>query len=253
MPEPSPQPASLSAALRVALCDDEPAAIEANAACVARCSRACGVPVEVATYTQGGQLLYDVEDDAAHFDLFLLDIEMPGVDGMELAARLRRRLPDAKAIFVTSHDEYAIDAFELSIFRYVPKGEPGPRLVHAVTDALKLLAVGLDRAYTVRRGGSLERIAYRDIAYIDRAGKDSAIHCDGGRTVRVRKSLQRVFDELGSDEFAFIDRGVVVNLAKVARVKGPSAVLVSGEELPVSRSHARGLRERLADFWGSRI
>ena len=54
-------------------------------------------------------------------DVLTLDIEMPGISGMEIPQQLKGFLPNVRIIFVTSHTEYAIDAFELSIFRYVPK------------------------------------------------------------------------------------------------------------------------------------
>lgn len=79
-------------------------------------------------------LLYEAED-GKRFDLLLLDIEMPGMDGLELASRLRQLLPDALLIFITSHVEFALDAYELSTFRYIPKNNMDGRLEHALLDA----------------------------------------------------------------------------------------------------------------------
>ena len=92
-----------------------------------------------------GQLLYDVEE-GAHFDLLLLDIEMPEKDGMCLAASLRRHLPMALIIFITSHTQYAVKAYELSVFRYIPKSEMET-----------CLPLGLNRASATAReyGGQL--------------------------------------------------------------------------------------------------
>ena len=56
---------------------------------------------------------------ATFFDLILLDIEMPGVTGMEIAEKIKPFLPNVKIIFITSHVEYAIDAFEF-IFSFTP-------------------------------------------------------------------------------------------------------------------------------------
>ena len=85
------------------------------------CLRQYGSIGEIAAYTSSDNLLYDITEDSFFFDLILLDIEMPGSTGMETAEKIKPFLPNVKIIFITSHIEYAIDAFELSIFRYVPK------------------------------------------------------------------------------------------------------------------------------------
>ncbi|MDO5345762.1 MAG: response regulator [Lachnospiraceae bacterium] len=65
---------------------------------------------------------YDLQD-GIYYDLLLLDIEMPGVDGMELAEHIHDDMAAARIIFITSHLEYAIEAYEFSVFRYIPKNK----------------------------------------------------------------------------------------------------------------------------------
>lgn len=127
--------------LRIAVCDDEEEAVRQHAGVAGECLRACGCPGEIARYTRSDQLLADIEDDGFFFDLILLDIEMPGLNGMELAERIKLRLPHVRIIFITSHLEYAIDAFELAIFRYVPKGDIARRLPAAICDAVRLIVL----------------------------------------------------------------------------------------------------------------
>ena len=65
-------------------------------------------------------LQYDIEE-GQYYDLILSDIEMPQIDGMDLAAYMKRYLPDVLIIFITSHLKYAVDAFELSVSIYTQK------------------------------------------------------------------------------------------------------------------------------------
>ncbi|MEY8533208.1 response regulator [Blautia pseudococcoides] len=92
-------------------------------------------------YTRSQKLLCHITEDGSHYDLILLDIEMAETDGMELAEKIKPFLPDVKIIFITSHLEYAIDAYELSIFRYVPKNDIEKRLTAAITDAVRLFLI----------------------------------------------------------------------------------------------------------------
>lgn len=107
--------------LQIAVCDDEESAVQAHREMAERCLQQCGAAGKITVYTSSSSLLCDITEDQFYYDLILLDIEMPERTGMELAEKIKPFLPNVKIIFITSHIEYAIDAFELSIFRYVPK------------------------------------------------------------------------------------------------------------------------------------
>ena len=107
--------------IKIAICDDEEKVVALHERIVKACLQSQGIGYEITTYTQSRNLLCDITDDGFFYDLILLDIEMPGTSGMEIPQQLKGFLPNVRIIFVTSHTEYAIDAFELSIFRYVPK------------------------------------------------------------------------------------------------------------------------------------
>ena len=177
---------------------------------------------------------------------------MPGTDGMEMAEKIRPYLPDVKIIFITSHIEYAIDAYELSVFRYVPKNDLDRRLPAAILDAVKLLELEADRVYTIRTNSRLERIPYKSIYYIERDGKNAAIVTAAGVS-KVRRTLAQIHEELDAEEFIYIDRGCIVNLIHIAQVKGNTAVLKDGSVLPVSRSHLQSVKEEINRYWGSHI
>lgn len=238
--------------LHIAVCDDDMSAVQSHRLIAEDCLRQCGSAGEIVTYTDSDNLLYDITEDKFFFDLILLDIEMPGSSGMELAEKIKPCLPDVKIIFITSHIEYAIDAFELSIFRYVPKEDTGKRLPAAIVDAVKLIALQDGRTYTIRTNSRLEKIPYKEIYYIERDGKNASITTADGIS-RVRKSLQQVYAELDAEEFIYIDRGCIANMIHIMQVKDGMVVLKNGVSLPVSRSHLREVKEQINTYWGTHI
>ena len=125
--------------LHIAVCDDDRNAVQTHKQIAKCCLAQCKSAGEISVYTDSANLLYDITEDGFFFDLILLDIEMPGGSGMELAQKIKPYLPHGKIIFITSHIEYAIDAFELAIFRYVPKDDIDTRLPAAIMDAVKLI------------------------------------------------------------------------------------------------------------------
>jgi len=238
--------------LHIAVCDDDMRAVRAHKLIAEDCLRQCKSAGEITVYTNSGNLLYDITEDKFFFDLILLDIEMPGNSGMELAEKIKPFLPNVKIIFITSHIEYAIDAFELAIFRYVPKDDTDKRLPAAILDAVNLLKLEDGKAYTIQTNSRLEKIPYKEIYYIERNGKNASITAAGGIS-RVRKSLQKVYEELGAEEFIYIDRGCIVNMIHIMQVKDGMAVLKNGVSLPISRSHLQEVKEQINTYWGTHI
>ena len=240
------------AVVKIAICDDEEKSVALHERIVKECLQSVGIGCEITTYTQSRNLLYDITDDAFFYDLILLDIEMPGISGMEMPQKIKGYLPNVRIIFVTSHTEYAIDAFELSIFRYVPKNNLETKLPAAVIDAAKLVELEAGQEYTIQTANRMEKIPYKDIFYIQRDGKNVSIVSRAG-TSKVRKSLQQVFDELNAPEFIFIDRGYIVNIVQIMKISDSIAVLKNGEQLPISRSHLQEVKQQINQFWGAHI
>lgn len=238
--------------VKIAICDDEKETVLLHERVVQKSLQACGIGFEVATYTNSDNLLYDIAEDGFFYDLLLLDIEMPTVTGMELSQRIKPHLPNVKIVFVTSHIEYAIDAFELSIFRYVPKLDLEKRLGAAIVDAAKLIELEAGQEYIIQTNHRLEKIPFPDIFYIQRDGKNASIQWKNG-TSKVRKSLQQVYEELNSPEFIYIDRGFIVNIIQIMKISDGMAVLKNGQELPISRAHLPDVKLQINRFWGAHI
>lgn len=238
--------------LRIAVCDDENQMVQSHVKSLEEGLQEVGIGGEIVPYTSSENLLYDIVEDKFHFDLLLLDIEMPGCTGMEVAERVKPYLPNVKIIFITSHIEYAIDAFELSIFRYVPKSDIAKRLPGAIRDVLKLLEIEDGKVYTIQNRSRLEKIPYREILNIERDGKNALIYTEENE-YKVRKSLQQVYSELESEEFIYIDRGCIVNMIHVMQIKEGMAILKNGASLPVSRSHLQEVKEEINTYWGKHI
>ncbi len=238
--------------LHIAICDDDKTAVQAHKEITELCLRQCENVGEITIYTLSDNLLYDIVEDDFFFDLILLDIEMPGNTGMEIAKKIKPYLPNVKIIFITSHIEYAIDAFELSIFRYVPKDDTKKRLPAAIQDAVNLIELEAGKAYMIRTNSRLEKIPYKDIFYIERDGKNASIITANGIS-KVRKSLHQIYDELGGDEFIYIDRGCIINIIHIMQIRDSTVLLQNNKTLPISRSHLQQVKEQINKYWGTHI
>jgi two-component system response regulator LytT len=191
---------------------------------------------------------------AVHYDVVFLDVEMPGLTGLD-AARLVREQPQPPAVvFVTAHEQYAVDAFAVEAFDYLLKPVDPERLARVVErlDGRDAAAEGKPvEKIPVVAGGRTELIDYDAIHYVQADGDYSRVHTYD-RSYLCTASLGELEETLPGNRFSRIHRSYLVNLAKVAAVKraGPDRIRLALDdaghtELDVARRQSRQLRERL--------
>ena len=236
----------------IAICDDNGKTVEILKNRVIAFLKENNILADISVYTQSRVLQYDIEE-GKHYDLILSDIEMPYIDGMNLAAYMKRYLPEVLIIFITSHLKYAVDAFELSIFRYIPKNALNVKLPYALKDAINMINIQADEYYTIEMPSRIEKIPYHKILYIQREGKNSVITLTDNSITKVRKSLTQVFKEFKSEDFIYVDRGDIVNLAHIMGIKDGIVELKNGIRLPASHSKLEQIKTKLSEFWGKQI
>ncbi|ANU44950.1 DNA-binding response regulator [Enterocloster clostridioformis] len=236
----------------IAICDDNEKLVHILTKRVKTYLRENNVLADLEVYTQSRLLQYDIQE-RKYFDLILSDIEMPNIDGMKLAAYIKQYLPDVLIIFITSYLKYAVDAFELSIFRYIPKNAIESRLPQALEDAINMINIQANDYYMIQMPSRIEKIPYKKILYIQREGKNSVITLTDGSITKVRKSLVQVFKEFKTEDFIYVDRGDIVNLAHVMGIKNGIVELKNGIRLPASHAKLEEIKSKLSDFWGEQI
>lgn len=106
--------------IQIAICDDSDVTLQHLNQAVTTILQSNQEVADITLYSNSENLSYDIKE-GHFFDLILTDIEMPHINGMELAATIRTHLPGALIIFITAYTKYALDAFELSAFRYIDK------------------------------------------------------------------------------------------------------------------------------------
>lgn len=236
----------------IAICEDEKKTLEELEDRVKKFLEKNMIMAEIEVYSQSRMLLYDIQE-GKYFDLILSDIEMPSIDGMMLVEQIKKYLSEVLIIFITSHLKYAIDAFELSIFRYVPKDSISTRLPGALRNAIKTINLQKDDFYVIETLSRFEKIPYKNIIYIQRQGKNSIFYLNGNTSTRIRKSLAQLYDELIQDDFAYIDRGTIVNLAHILTIADGNVKMSNGEYLYSSQTKIDEIKNKMNAFWRKKL
>jgi DNA-binding LytR/AlgR family response regulator len=234
--------------LRALVVDDERPALDELAYLLAEDDR-IGEVLTSDSATESLRILRAVE-----VDVVFLDIQMPGLTGLELAQVLSRFKDPPPIVFVTAHEGHAVEAFDVHAVDYVLKPVRADRLAEAVRRVVGVVDGGHDRGVgdaqvAVERGGITRFLHRADITHVEAQGDYARLHTADGSYL-VRTPLTTLEEEWAGAGFVRVHRSLLVSLAHVREVRmdgGRCAVVVGDPpvELGVSRRHTRELRELL--------
>lgn len=234
--------------ISIVICDDELAMGKRIESTVQSLLLKKGIPCTMQCFSDSKLLLYEIEDGTC-YDLLLLDIEMPELDGISLTNRIKKYLPNCLIIFITSYDKYVYDSFKVQPFRFIPKRSMEQRLPEAISEAVSWIEKNVHRFYEIENQQGMERIPIGEIAYIWHREKYAYIEKMNGECAKVRKTLKQVFSELPTGNFIWIDRGCICNLSQIMKVSGGDVYLTNGVNLAVSRERLTEVKEKISGFW----
>jgi len=238
--------------LEVLVVDDEDPALEDLAYLLRQHPRIASV----VTASDATEALRHLRDGS--FAAVFLDIRMPGLDGLELARVLSRFARPPEIVFVTAFEQHAVEAFELQAVDYLLKPVRPERL----SDAIRRLGVPARAAggndgdeeedlerIAVDTGGRTRMVDRDSIRYVEASGDYVRLHTDDGAFL-VRMPISALEEAWRDAGFVRVHRRYLIAIRHVSELRtrpgGGYDLVVAGDELPVSRRHARELRDRLS-------
>lgn len=192
----------------------------------------------------GGSSLYEAFIKEP-FDLVFLDIEMPGIDGITLAKRLRALSENVHIVFLTSHIEYALEGYEVNALRYLVK----PVDINKLGEVLKYIQdkKNNSRQIMIKQEGEDIVIDLSDVIYIESMDKNVRIVTSKKEYI-TRYNISDYEEELKNNGFFRIHRSYLISLSKVKKIVKNDVVMDGDSSLPVSRSNVKALKEALYSY-----
>lgn len=204
---------------------------------------------EIAKYSSGEELL---QSNLKDIDILLLDIQMGQLNGMDTARKIREVDNKMEIIFITSLIDYVQEGYEVRAYRYLLKPIELDELKKHLLACINDIEKNKNHYILIKNKSNTYKIYSNEITYIEVQKKNMLIHTIN-KDFDVRYSLEKVEKDLNLDKFVRCHKSFLVNLTYVENIKSNTAILDSGEEIPVSRYRYKEVKEQFLRFIGDEI
>lgn len=235
--------------IKLAICDDSPAVIEQIEAYLEQIQ---DLRFNYEVFFSAEEL-YDYKiTQQIDFDIYLLDIELGTMSGLELAKKIRQVSPYALIIFLTSYTRYVLEVFEVITFDFIEKPlsyERFKMILHKASDFLRLTKV--DFIFSYRKNSY--SIPCQRIIYIEKTGRKAHIYTNYGSTYQCNITLDEIWTQLNPKTFASIHTSCIVNLNEILEVVCDKLTLKNGKVLYVARNYRQEIKHRHLQYLKERL
>ena len=234
----------------IALVEDEPEAADVLASFVARYADEKGLEL---TVTRFGNAM-DFEMTHQHFDLVFMDIQMPGINGMEAAQLMRTYDSETPIIFVTNLAQYAVKGYEVDALDFIVKPVTYFNFRMRMDKAMRRIRRNGSRSIAIGTRDGMRVVALSDIEYVEVSKHDLSYHLVGEEEpFVVYGSLVAFEQEVEGGPFVRISNSCLVNMNRIRAVRGGELVMHGGKVLYFSRSRKREAVATITGFLGGSI
>lgn len=201
-------------------------------------------PVEI--FSSGEELLSFLSREKRRFSLYLMDISLPGISGIETAAAIRERDPYALIIFITDYKEYVYEVFETLPYRFITKPIDKDIFHKAISDAVNYIT---DRGELFHF--HVDRIQYQipfqEIIYFESNLRRITLHT-GKEAFSFYGRLRDLSEHLNPMLFVRTHASYLVNMEYIRSIRDAEVLLSTGEHIPVSRKYRPSVRDKHLEY-----
>lgn len=216
---------------RIAICEDDANTAQSLRQKVLAWAGQFGCSCETDVFSSAESFLFQCGGKNL-YDILLLDVEMRGASGIDLAKRIREDDRRAEIIFTTSHFEFIGQGYEVDALHYLIKPVTDAMLIPVLSKAAEKLSAA-PRSILVICGGETVKLTEDRITYVEAFAHYIAIHTRE-KTYTVKESISAFAGRL-SENFFRIHRSYIVSLPTIVRISRTEVVLADGTVLPLSR------------------
>lgn len=207
-----------------------------------------GLPLDLKVFRDGSHITFDYKPV---YDIIFMDIEMPGMDGMTAAEKIRKVHPDVTLIFVTNMAQYAVQGYKVRARSYLLKPVNYYSFAFELEEAVDALSLRQEDYLLVTGEEGFLKLGIGSVCYVESQLHHAYIHTRD-EVIQIRESMKNLESRLSKFYFCRCHVSYLVNLAYVSGVYG-NTVKVGKDEVPVSRQKRSTFMEALTHYIGGNL
>lgn len=231
--------------MRIAVVDDNVAEREQVQQNLKRYFAESGRTCEIAVFADGASFLKDYH---FAFDFIILDIDMPGISGMEAAKQLRKKDPHVTLMFVTNMPQYAIEAYSVEAMDYLLKPISYPDFHLKMQKAERYIARNADMPMAIRTAEGTVQLMISSILYVESRQHYLYYHTKQN-TYKSRGKLSDIESAYVPFHFARSSESFLVNLVHLEALE-KNDIVIGNERLPISRRYRSNFLTAFTKYMG---
>ena len=235
--------------LKIAICDDEKKFCDSAERMLNLYMEDTGLQFQVDVFNVPSELV-DMTEKGTIYDIYLLDIYMPGVTGMSIATELRSRGVKSPIIFLTSSTDHALQAFGVDATHYLLKPYTKDNFYVGMDKAMQSITSHKNDSVVLKVDNDYRSILVSKLIYCEAEDKYQRLYLENGERLLVRISGAELYKQLSQfDSFYRCGRAHIVNLNHISRVTQDGVSFKSGMDLSLPHTVQAGLRKAFFDYF----
>lgn len=233
--------------MRIAVCDDDERESAGLSRMITEYQFSRGVSFDCLFFHNGTELLCGGK--GGEYDLVLLDVLMPGVNGIQIAQELRQLDKKVKIIFISSSPEFAVESYDVGAYHYLLKPVDKDLFFRLLDRVRSELFMQKEQGFVLKNREGVVGISFAGLEYVEVINKTVAFHLADGVVYETAAALAD-FDEtlLSRPEFFKVHRSYIMNLDYIRTISGSCVETKNGYRIPVSRQRRSQVREAYIRF-----
>ena len=235
--------------LKIAICDDEKKFCDSAERMLNLYMEDKGLQFQVDVFNVPSELV-DMTEKGTIYDIYLLDIYMPGVTGMSIATELRSRGVKSPIIFLTSSTDHALEAFGVDATHYLLKPYTTDSFYVGMDKAMQSITSHKNDSVILKVDNDYRSIPVSKLIYCEAEDKYQRLYLENGERLLVRISGTELYKQLSEfDSFYHCGRAHIINLNHISRVTQSGAEFKNGMQLSLPHTVLAGLRSAFFDYF----
>lgn len=235
--------------LKIAICDDEKKFCDSAERMLNLYMEDKGLQFQVDVFNVPSELV-DMTEKGTIYDIYLLDIYMPGVTGMSIATELRSRGVKSPIIFLTSSTDHALEAFGVDATHYLLKPYTKDSFYVGMDKAMQSITSHKDDSIVLKVDNEYRSIPVSEIIYCEAEDKYQRFYLEKDERLLIRISGAELYKQLSQfDSFYRCGRAHILSLDYISRVTAEGVIFKNGTQLKLPHTVLAGLKKAFFDYF----